>query len=832
VAKAVNIPKIIALLTKADREAQVEDAYMKICGATELERPYGCDGLDKGILFEFKLDEKLDGLAGMKTIAQSAYYVHHLVTNGVYKDKIYQPPTTVAICDKNQSICFPTARFEKHIHDTKFDWTRPASSPDPKLIADVARDFADIIIYNMTTEPGVQAFQDSLSQGEVMLQQITHENFDRIFEEWRLNFAPDKEPQEAALAFLLDLQMQGIKDEASGRIVLRCEVATGGTTKYFDIRVPITKYETFWSTYDRPPSNSEMAKIIERKDRLVVMQLRRTTGEFFTPLPYAALAHEYLTKSIPDRYEGNGVHHSMYDDFNWWDPACGTGNLTLDCPPTMQGKLFMSTLNKEDVDVILNAGQNPNATVFQYDFLNQGDDELPEDLQEALKDGKPWVFILNPPYAGGTGLGMHKKDCSDTLIVEQMQALKLAHACQNPMTQFVFRIQQLSEQYNLETSIGLFSKALLWTGTGLGAFRQLFRQRFTPTGGFCFHCSEFQGTSGSWPIVYTIWKTEVTKDEVVIDILDGPDTITGAKTFSPAGEPLSKWVDRPKATIVRPPMNGALGTVEREQVSLDKTALDSIAYLRWQGSDVQHSTSLCFILSEPYQGGHGWSTTPENFFDSMVAYSARKLVKQTWLNDKDEFSVPNIEHQDYDQWALDAIVWSLFHGSNNTSSLGNITYKKENYDIPNHFFWMTPAEMMEINNLPRPIWQQCRTATTRFVSKWIQGKTFSEDAAALLELGKDLVVSSAPHRMDALPKFQLDRWDAGWYQIRMGLFGSKDVPFQQPIEMVEKMEQFKVAHKELGNRLRPMIYELGFLPTERMVEKALVQPGTNDAEEV
>jgi len=625
------------------------------------------------------------------------------------------------------------------------------------------------------------------------------------------------------LAFLLDLQVQGIKDEASGRIILRCEVAMGGDTKYFDIRVPIAKYETFWETYQRPPSNAEMAKIVERKDRLVVMQMRRTTGEFFTPLPYCSLAWRYIEESIPDLYEGNGPHHSLFDTHNIWDPCCGTGNLTLDCPPNMKGKLFMSTLNQEDVDVIKNSGQNPNATIFQFDFLNQSDDELPVELREALKDGRPWIFILNPPYAAGTemkaaagNLGAEKSGVSDTVVGFRMRELKLGSACQNPMGQFVFKIKEMSERYSLNINIGLFSKGILWTGSGLGEFRASFRQRFSPDGGFCFLCSEFQGTDGLWPVIYTIWETGVSDGDVVVDILNGPDTVVGKKTFSPAGSPLSKWVDRPKNTETRPAMNGALGIVERESVRLDRLPSDGIGYLYQTANDVQHSGSPCYIVSGPHESGNGWSMTTDNFHDSMVSFAAKKLVTPTWLNDRDEFSVPDLAHPEYDQFALDAIVWSLFHGSNNTSSLGNAVYKGTVYDIPNHFFWMTPEEMSEIDGLPRPIWQQCRTAQPRFVSMWLKEyeDDLCDDAQEVLRLGKELVRISAPFRPSALPKFQMDRWDAGWYQVRMGLFGKKDIPFQQSVEMIEMMEAFKASHKALGDRLRPMIYKLGFLPRE------------------
>lgn len=827
-ARQAKAGKVIKLLGKANREAQVEDAYMKIIGANELVRPFGCDGISNDILFEFKLDGKLDNAAGITAIAQATYYVHHIVTNGVYKNEIYSPPKFIAICDKTQAIVLPAILLKPFIYDEQYDWKRPASSPDKTLVNAIHEAFNNVVVYDMTTETGIETFKDAVLCNDVdaVQQEITHENFDRIFVEWKRIFASDKNPQEAALAFLLDLQLQGIKDDASGRIILRCEYVVGDVTKYVDIRVPLSKYQSFWDVYKRPPSNIEMAKIIERKDRLVVMQMRKETGEYFTPLAYAKLAHDYLAKVIPDRYEGNGVHHSMYDDYNWWDPCCGTGNLTLDCPPTMQGKLFMSTLNQEDIDVICNAGQNPNAMIFRYDFLNQCDLELPEELQMALVDEKPWIFILNPPYATGTEMAATvgsdkntKAGRSKTVIGDRMRKLKMGAACQNTMGQFAFRISELSSVYNIETNIGLFSGGILWTGSGMDKFGEKFRNGLEPRGGFCFHCSTFEGTNGNWPVVYTNWSSGTSDSKVVVDILDSNMAIIGKKEFSPSKNKMSKWVDRPKNTIVMPAMNKALGIVEKDTVRLDKGVPDSIGYALQIANNVCQSVTQCYILSGPHESGNGWSITPDNFEQSMVCFASRKLVIQTWLNDRDEFSVPDFNNDKYAQFAIDATIWSLFDGSNQTSSLGNIIYKNEEYDIPNHFFWMTPQKMMNIEGLPRQIWQQCRTAKPRFVSTWINDNRdrFSADVKDLLTVSEELVSMSASLRMDAMPKFQLDRWDAGWYQVKMGLFGKKDVPFVQPNEMMKLMENFKEKHKSIGDRLRPMLYELGILPRTMLV---------------
>ena len=70
---------------------------------------------------------------------------------------------------------------------------------------------------------------------------------------------------------------------------------------------------------------SELDKIIKevtKKVNEIDWELeQRLEGDFPTPPEYAELAHDYLKKVIPDRYTNNGQHHSMYDDYNWYDPC-------------------------------------------------------------------------------------------------------------------------------------------------------------------------------------------------------------------------------------------------------------------------------------------------------------------------------------------------------------------------------------------------------------------------------------------------------------------------------------------------------------------------------
>ena len=57
--------------------------------------------------------------------------------------------------------------------------------------------------------------------------------------------------------------------------------------------------------------------------------------------------------------------------------ACGTGNLTRGYKFK---NLFLSTLHQEDLNIITEAGYNPEAIIFKFDFLNDSLSKLPKEL--------------------------------------------------------------------------------------------------------------------------------------------------------------------------------------------------------------------------------------------------------------------------------------------------------------------------------------------------------------------------------------------------------------------------------------------------------------------
>lgn len=87
------------------------------------------------------------------------------------------------------------------------------------------------------------------------------------------------------------------------------------------------------------------------------------------------------------------------------------------------------------------------------------------------------------------------------------------------------------------------------------------------------------------------------------------------------------------------------------------------------------------------------------------------------------------------------------------------------------------------------------------------GMDFSAEAQAVLAEGRKLWARfhaiQFPRKIR--DEYKLGRPDAGWYQVRRSLEAYSDTEFTD-------FEPFKAAYKALGDKLRPMVYDLGFLP--------------------
>ncbi len=215
-------------------------------------------------------------------------------------------------------------------------------------------------------------------------------------------------------------------------------------------------------------------------------------------------------------------------------------------------------------------------------------------------------------------------------------------------------------------------------------------------------------------------------------------------------------------------------------------------------NDFQNAQTGTLITSSIYTGrnGGGVYLNEENLWQAAVVFSVRRLIKQTWLNDRDQFLQPSQPLSD--EFKNDCLIWMLFNGSNLTASANDLEWNGKKWNMVNHFIPYTEEEV---------------NATERFESdfmvQYLKDKILSLESKQMLEAGKTLWQSYFAHtdERSVRDELKLHRVDVGWYQIRKALQArnsNSDIP---PVSF----EPFENAYKVLSDKLRPKVYELGFL---------------------
>ena len=455
------------------------------------------------------------------------------------------------------------------------------------------------------------------------------------------------------------------------------------------------EYEWFWSNYEKVTDAAAIRNILAKVDRLTDEPIRRFTGEFFTPVAFARKAHGYLEKVIGPKW--------WTKNYRLWDMAAGTGNLEWFLPADAYKSIYLSTLHHEDVQHCKRVF--PGATVFQYDYLNDDIESVFDDqslfdapskrpanlLRDLYNPNIKWIIFINPPFATSQKAGHSgesKMSVSDTKIRPLMHEWGLGEVSRELAAQFLFRIRR--EFAGKEAHLGLFYKLKYINSNNDQTFRDKVFQ-FTFEDGFVFSSGHFSGTSSanSFPVGFLIWdlanhkKLETQKIEVAV-INDEMEKIGRKVIMSDHRDKfLSKWIDRPEANIIFPPLGSAIAVKGGNEDVRDRIAPGFLASLMSKGNDVQNHNYVA-LLSGPYVSAGALSVTPENFDKAMVVHAVRKNVKKNWLNDRDQFLQPKTKPSI--SFVRQCTVWNLFADSNNTASLRNVAYKGKIFQIINHFF--------------------------------------------------------------------------------------------------------------------------------------------------
>ena len=205
-----------------------------------------------------------------------------------------------------------------------------------------------------------------------------------------------------------------------------------------------------------------------------------------------------------------------------------------------------------------------------------------------------------------------------------------------------------------------------------------------------------------------------------------------------------------------------------------------------------------------------------------------------------------------DEFKNDCLIWMLLHGKNLTASANDLEWNNQTWSIVNHFTPFTEAEVNAPARFESDFMVQylaviaseakqsrlrdnmdCR-ATLAMTQDMHDSAThamtvdnglprrftprndglknengLSIEANAVLNSGRTLWQAYFAHTdvRNVRDEFKLNRPDVGWYQIRNALKARNASGDFTPVSFAE----FEAAYKTLGDKLRPQVYELGFL---------------------
>jgi hypothetical protein len=566
-------------------------------------------------------------------------------------------------------------------------------------------------------------------------------------------------------------------------------------------------YRQFWAIYHRPPAQEYRNYLLERRDSLIPLDERSFKGAYYTPLNVVDKAYDKLTETLGKNWQ---------KDYIVWDMCCGVGNLEV--KHSNPRNIYMSTLDQADVDVMRATHTCVAATRFQYDYLNDDIDDagnidysitnkMPQGLRNAIVSGKKILVLINPPYAEATnaentGIGStteNKAGVAKTRFAE-LSMEGFGKASNELYMQFVVRVAK--EIPN--ATLAMFSTLKYVVAPTLQTFRNNWNAKYL--GGFVVHSKAFDGLKGDFPIGFLIWKTNIgsgqriSLEKVNTEVLDRKGAPIGERFFYSIPEEflLTNWIIRPKANQqeVVPLKNAVIPATATKDLRGTKWSENAIGYMLSGGNDLQHAAIQTVIFSSGYGSARGYFINSQNLERIAIVFSVRRLIKPTWLNDRDQFM--QSDQSLSDEFKNDCLVWMLFNGGNLTAGANDLHWNNRTWSIVNHFIPFTEEEVGASERFE-----------SDFMVQYMANKVFSQEAKKVLDAGKALWKAYFEHTdvRNVRDELKLNRPDVGWYQIRKALQArnvSGDFP---PVSF----KQFEIAYKELTEKLQPMVYELGFL---------------------
>ena len=478
-------------LFKAVNEKDVENIYRhnfqkKFGEDFEITSPFGCDGFGVSkthklrTLMEFKDNVNLSNKTDLcKILAQSVFYIKR------FYDKGMVPPSTVFIADRNECTALHVNDLISYL-DMGIDWSTPPSS---------AHTITELL-FRLVKDENIRPFIFSSTDFEICLRKIkdltdnvqrkvlvTDKNITevfRYFDEKVLGKTTLDTNQKA------NLFVQILVNNEENYLVGSKKIKKVHTKSFG--QVPIVSreaFESFFSHFASSYSPSQKHKLAAVVDRIVEDTTRRRQGEFFTPAIWVDKAHEYIASVYGEDWK---------EKYVVWDPAWGTGNLTRDYK---FNELYVSTLNQSDIDTANQMGYNPEAVKFQYDFLNDNYEKLPQSLRNAIELGREIIVLMNPPYmetSDKTGV------VDKTQVSIKMNVEGYTRESKQLFNQFIYNLLYMSKA---NIHICQFTNASFFNYPSYENLRNYVFQKMSFQNGFIIDASEFADVK-SWPLSFSI----------------------------------------------------------------------------------------------------------------------------------------------------------------------------------------------------------------------------------------------------------------------------------------------------------------------------------------
>jgi len=723
------------------KEAEVETFYVNIFDSifSEVQQHYlEIDILARNLLIEVKFDRNIEK-EWADILAQALWYQNTLHTLGE-RTRPY-----LAVVDEDE-VCIFEAEELRYIWADDALFTKVKSEvkrasdahQSPTLMEAIySRDITCWYFRNVAE--GVKKLQEIEQFDQPQQRPIQANNVIEAFDDWEAivrNFLRNNNIP-SAFIFYEDItennpkRYMAVMRELDG-VRLTITFETYGATIN---RIPEGQYRKFEKQWKRIDMNTpEAEEIYRRLYQLCEMDKRRSTGSFYTPYKLAKRAWNMIVNQLGENFWIDGT-------WRIWDNCAGIGNLQYEIvPPDALQYTYLSDKGLAEVAAIQENDyfKGKCGGIFQFDWLNDNESKLPENLKHDLRNKEiKWLFFINPPYAeSGTGIGKeYKHGVKFGNIADEMKKSGMGKCANEIALQFLYRIERdfAKRGYYL----GLFATPKWITKTSVESFRRIWHPIFH--GGFMLNASEHfiqQRTKnklelkahGNFPILFSLLdrltktKTEWTEQDWTYCEIDKLAKNVNTQTFSVFdAERLSFRdyffsLDTTEKTRKIPIMASTVIRTGGTSRITGNVSFNFVGSIKIASVDFQDKQKSFFQSSLPTS--HEVCMTKENYKSVLTGFALYKSVKYHWTKHDDIFYAP---HRNLTKKEIaDCMLYALLDSKNNTATT-TVEIRGEKFILQN---WFNPfdTEKFDWSHLSK-FGKQALAELTHYCENIVQWRT-------------------------------------------------------------------------------------------------------------